>query len=149
MNKPVNISLLAMIMVLLTACISAKDKAFAYLIPIGDMNSSIKLAMWEPEKNDNLRIGDSISLSLTNVSYYDISFTTYEGVYILSYDETSSEWQEISNSVNYSNKIENLTLIEAGSESAKIQVYPRINNNNQPVQIRVVIVGSTAANPFL
>ncbi len=134
----------ALAIFLLTACISAKEKAFIYLVPVGDMNSSIKLEMWEPNDINNLRIGDEISLALINVSNYEISFPSDYGAFIFTYDEGTGEWNEVPNGMIYASSGTNeLPRMASDEQGIEVKVLPIIENNNQPVDIRVVIISTS------
>jgi hypothetical protein len=137
-----------LIILLLTSCLSKKDTTFAYEVPIGDMNSSIKLEIWNPEGMSRLVIGNKVSLALSNKSYYDISFPKGYGFFILSYNEDTGEWKDIPNEIEYSIPVGELSLMERGSKDVEVQILPKIENNNQAVEIRVVVIGKTAANPI-
>jgi hypothetical protein len=123
----------------MTAC-SAKARAFAYLVPIGDMNGSIKLQLWNPDDAGNLRIGNEISLSLSNVSYYDVSMPYDFGMYVLGFDKASGEWKDVPYEL-----LSNGGEIERGSDAVKVQIRPQIESDSEPVEIRVVVTGDTSS----
>ena len=124
----------------LTGCISAKDTAFAYLIPAGDMNGSIKLQMWNPDEASSLRNGDKVSLALSNASYYDVSMPEDFGMYVLRFDEAAGEWKDVGYEL-----LNHGGMIERGSEAINVQIRPQVESSNEPVEIRVVVLGDMAS----
>ncbi|OGO27710.1 MAG: hypothetical protein A2136_06555 [Chloroflexi bacterium RBG_16_54_11] len=131
---------------LITACISKKEIAFAYIVPAGDMNGSVRLDLQNPKNLNDLRIGDEILLAINNISNYEIDFPPDYGVLILNFDEVMGDWNIIPNETVYSNEINELSFMPIDEKGVAFSELPRIENNDQPVDIRVVVMGKTTDN---
>ena len=103
----------------------------------------MRLETWVPEDIHNLHIGYSIDLAVINETKNKITFPYDYGIRILSYDEKSSDWNEISNGIGYGFPTTPQVAPKGDDGVGVITVYPEVENNNKSIDIRVVIIGTT------
>jgi hypothetical protein len=131
---------------LLTGCSiiksSKQEAAFKELFPNIEMNSKIRF--WDPKTaNELFKIGDSVDLTLENLTTDKIIFPSDYGIKIFTLNN-SVNWTEISNRAHYfppgnpqvSPKGEGMPGIIG------IGCYPELTNEGKPIVIRVAVVGT-------
>ncbi len=122
-----------------------KETTFRKLFHIRDMNNSMRLETWLPEAINDLHLGTNIDLAVINESKNKILFPSNYGVRILNYDKKYNNWIEIPNGMAYIPY--GMRQVSPKGEETEgiisVGVYPQIENSDNPIEIRVVIIGTT------
>ncbi len=135
-------------LVLLSACQSDnsldKDAAFLSLLGVSNVNQSVSLTS-QDFLNDG-KIGGYIDLGIENLSNQEVEFPYDYGTRLFVYQEHEGEWIEIENKITYfASTNPTLTPKGSGLYVGSVSVKPDIQNEGQPVTVRVVVVGETLA----
>ena len=147
-------TLFFVLLIIATACselnLSKKEAAFTQLIQVEEMNTKIKF--WKLKRTETYKIGDSVHLTLENLSEYKIKFPGDFGVRIFRYDEDNDTWIEIKNGMIYIPPGSTTQVSPKGPDLPGvigIGLWPILQNEGQPIDIRVVVVGSVERDNVL
>jgi len=121
---------------------SKQEGAFKELFPNIEMNSKIRF--WDPKAaNESFRVGDSVDLTLENLTTDKIVFPSDYGIKIYTF-KTPGSWTEIPNRGKYfppgnpqvSPKGEGMPGVIG------IGLSPALMSEGKPIVIRVAVVGT-------
>jgi len=154
MSKTLRASTLFFVLLIIaTACselnLSKKEAAFTQLIQVEEMNT--KIEFWKLKPTETYKIGDSVDLTLENLSEYKIKFPGDYGVRIFRYDEDNDTWIAIENGAIYFPP-GNTQVSPKGPDLPGVigvGLWPILQNESQPIDIRVVVVGSVERDNVL
>jgi len=118
------------------------DKKFALLIPITDMNKSLKIDVYGDEST--FHFDSDIPLIVSNKSSHSIYFDVNSHIRLLI--NSGGQWKDIQNAFTYSGTMllspEGTPLLDL--QYTDVQPMPNENNpniNNSDVLLRIVIIG--------
>lgn len=141
---------LAINSILVSACrgirFSEQEVSFIQLISVEEMNTKIRF--WDLESSEVFKIGDSVHLSLENHSKEKVKFPTDYGVRIFTCSKVDKAWSEIKNGMKYLPS-GSRHLSPKGTDSPgviDIGLWPLLENEGNPIEIRVVVVGNVERN---
>ena len=117
------------------------DATFATAVPIGEMNTKLKLRL-ATEFDNKPRIDSDIPLVLDNVSQDTIGFVGAYGLKLFMLSE-QKQWVEIDD--RFPPYVKNAPALEPkGSDLSEtdVDVWPALVNEGEPVTVRVLVVGA-------
>jgi len=115
--------------------IPEKEQTFRHLVPIEDMNISIKLSI-PIEWNNDLRLGKAISMEVENTSDNNFKYPFIEGPKVYAYIDEN--WIEIENSANYVGTFENIVKAHSFLIAG---VAPNPPQLDKEIELRIVLTG--------
>jgi hypothetical protein len=125
---------------------SPEDSAFATAVPIGEMNTKMKLRVAK-ELEPELKIDSSVALILENLSKEEIGFQGRYGLRIFVYSTPGEEWIEVKD--RYPPYIKNPPPLDPqGGDFSEmvINVRPVLTNEGKPITVRILVVGTIYRN---
>jgi len=128
-----------------------REEAFAELYPAVSLNQSLKLAnpvLLQDNKPLEFSIGDLVELDLINLSDNVIRFPVDLGLEIYTYDDQTNRWNSVENAVEY--KYDSHYFLLNSKDTlpffADVPLYPVLPMQNEPIVIRVVVIGEVLRN---
>lgn len=122
---------------------SARDDAFRQYLPYSEVNTKIRLSM--PESLGNrLKIGDWVSVMVTNHTQGEIAFPPDYGLKLYIYQE--EEWVEVENNMTYVPNEEKYLPPEGVYGFRIVNFTPCVpvpEDRSSPAHLRVLVVGTT------
>jgi hypothetical protein len=121
---------------------SKQEAAFKELFPNIEMNSKIRF--WDPKTaNETFRIGDSVDLTLENLTKDKIVFPGDYGVKIFTFNNTGS-WTDIPNRGKYFPPGNRQVSPKGDGMPGVIGIglSPALTSKGKPIVIRVAVVGT-------
>ena len=130
-------------------CLSTnpRDEAFFELIPPIEVNNGLQLELAEIPSNSQSE--DVIALLLMNRTDISISFAPGFGSQLYAYIESTQNWTEIRNLVDYRGGEEILeprTADLSSNWAALVLVSPELVGIGQPAFLRILVVGRALEN---
>jgi hypothetical protein len=127
--------------------VTTQDVAFATAIPIANINSSIKLEVSQ-ENTVRLKIGSDFALSVVNHGDKPVLFSYDWGTKLFTYSPADAKWVLVENQGEYGVKTDIvLDDKEHGPNwQGILYVWPNLPKGQQPVTVRVVVVGKLQSN---
>jgi hypothetical protein len=124
------------------------EVAFSTLVPVRDMNKSFVVSL-DPFSKNTLKNDAFLYLQIVNKSDQEMWFPIDGGIKIYRYISSTNSWEQVINNANYygnGHEIDNGELLfpensKVGMDSGPIVCVPKINNLNQSVMIRIVVLG--------
>lgn len=144
----ISFAILLAIALIVLACVRdtlpKKEREFIerVQIPVESLNEYVTLIL--PASGNSFTLGDPILLNLVNRTFDTLTFPADYGASIYIYDEANKYWLEIDNLTVYAH-VGNRQLSPIGKESTgevTFSVYPDAIGIEQPVVVRVLVVGS-------
>ena len=138
MKKNIGVLLLIGMLFLMNSCsLFGQERMQGIDLPLEKMNDKLKLTA--PRELSSFKIGDDLGLVLTNLSDETIVLPQDYGVHI--YQNVDNQWEAVENRIDYGEG-EKVMLAENHQpfRDAIVVVTPLVFSD-QPVKIRVVIVG--------
>lgn len=121
---------------------SEKEDLFVQMFPIEEMNTKIRFLPTESE----FVIGECVDLLLKNTSRDIIAFSFDKDLIVLLYSE--HQWMQVENTDRYYPKGRIPLLPDEPNKPGVIAtpICPKFDNNDDPIEIRIVITGSINGN---
>jgi hypothetical protein len=142
------LAILLAIALIVLACVQdtlpKKEREFVerVQIPVESLNEYVSLSL--PASGNSFIFGDPILLNLVNRTFATLTFPADYGASIFIYDEVNKYWLEVDNLTVYAHS-GNRQISPIGKESTgevTFLVYPDAQGIEQPVVVRVLVVGS-------
>lgn len=130
-----------------------REIAFATVVPINDMNTSMTMEYSSDYTTNGLKIDSMIVLSVENQSQEAIILPHDNGTRLFVYSEEKANWAEVQNRVTYATSVETLLAPHGIFDPATnaiwtniVYIIPDVPNEGKPVFVRVVVVGHIYQN---
>jgi hypothetical protein len=127
--------------------ITTPDVAFATIVPITQINTHVKLEI-SKENTDKLKIGSDFALWVENQGDEPVSFPYNLGAKIFTYSQADARWIALGNRVKYAVQADGILngKRHGATSTTLFDVWPDLPASQQPVTVRVVVIGRLGSN---